>query len=36
MRSEAAERVNVSVSTVVRLGPVGAMTEIRVGKRASP
>jgi hypothetical protein len=36
MRSEAAERLNVSRSTVVRIGPVGAITEIRAGKRASP
>jgi hypothetical protein len=36
LRSEAAERLNVSESTVVRLGRAGAITEIRVGKRASP
>ena len=34
LRSEAAERLNVSESTVVRLGRAGEITEIRVGKRA--
>ena len=29
LRSEAAERLNVSESTVVRLGRAGAITEIR-------
>ena len=32
-RDEAAERLHVSESTVVRLGRSGAITEIRVGKR---
>ena len=36
LRSEAAERLNGSESTVVRPGRAGAITEIRVGKRAPP
>jgi len=32
-RDEAAERLHVSESTVVRLGRAGSITEIRVGKR---
>ena len=36
LRSEPAERPNGSESTVVRPGRAGAITGIRVGKRASP
>ena len=34
LRKEAAERLHVSESTVVRLGRSGAITEVKVGKRA--